>query len=313
MPDKQSMRCIFYIDMGQRHGFGHAGRCRLLATQLAAHGVQCLFKGVPPEHQAFLAPFETSPDYGAEKCDIAIVDSYHLSPESRRNIRAHTQLLVVVDDFADAPCAADVVINHNLYAEDLDYSAYGDAKLLLGPRHALLDPAFVKIRTRPPARNGCIVMTFGLSDIARALLHLAPVVARQASRRVIAVVPERFLKSVQGSALHCDGGVEFVAPRPLHELFVAGECLITGLGVTYMEALASGRPVIGVMLIDNQLMTWRKARNLSLPVCKAPKPSLLKDALHELDKTPEDAWQQLHDALDGKGALRVAQALLDCL
>ena len=48
-------------------------------------------------------------------------------------------MLAALDDTAERPLPVDVVINHNLYAPQLDYRAVSDAKVLAGPDYALVD------------------------------------------------------------------------------------------------------------------------------------------------------------------------------
>lgn len=229
------MNVSFVVESNPEHGRGHLSRMLVLRDAVAALGVSCrlyLTHSVDGVAAAMLT--DALPPEG----DIVVVDGYWFDDALLARLRARAQRLVLIDDLAEQPHPADIVLNHNLYAETLDYSAWPIARLLLGPRYALIRPDFFHLSHRPLADPPRILVTLGGGTTAALGRELAEALKRRLNIGVDVAL----------------GGSDLVA------LMGAASLVICGLGVTFLEAIAAGMPTIGVVLADNQRLAFEAAR-----------------------------------------------------
>ncbi|SFI73124.1 UDP-2,4-diacetamido-2,4,6-trideoxy-beta-L-altropyranose hydrolase [Caulobacter sp. UNC279MFTsu5.1] len=181
-------RILFVADAGPRVGGGHVMRSLTLARALEDAGATCAFVA-PPAAAALLDAFgagvariETGADTPAALVEAAanatgtydavVIDHYGLSAPDHRAIAAGRPALVI-DDLADRPLAADLVLDSGPARAAADYDGLVPAQveLLLGPNHAPVRPAFAALRREalarragaPPVRR--ILVSLGLTDV----------------------------------------------------------------------------------------------------------------------------------------------------
>lgn len=99
-----------------------------------------------------------------------VIDGYHFSSDYQEGIRDAGIRLLVIDDMNHLPSYhADVLVNQNLHAQDLDYKCDEDTVLLLGNHYVLLRKEFLKHKNRTLRRSISgyaknIMVTFGGGD-----------------------------------------------------------------------------------------------------------------------------------------------------
>ena len=72
-----------------------------------------------------------------------MLDGYHFRPSYQLRVKDSGHPLLVIDDMAHLDhYYADVVLNQNIHAEQLDYSCEPYARMLLGSRYVLLRREF---------------------------------------------------------------------------------------------------------------------------------------------------------------------------
>ncbi|MFY8208002.1 MAG: UDP-2,4-diacetamido-2,4,6-trideoxy-beta-L-altropyranose hydrolase, partial [Caulobacter sp.] len=104
-------RIVFVCAAGPSIGGGHVMRSLTLARALAARGAACAFLSTP-EVAGVLDAF--GPDMArtdtTESFDAVVFDSYALSADDHRAI-AKGRPTLIIDDLADRPLAADLVLD----------------------------------------------------------------------------------------------------------------------------------------------------------------------------------------------------------
>ena len=181
-------RILLLADAGPQVGGGHVMRSLTLARALQDDGAACVFLATPAVRavlEAFgpaidridIAPLDRPAliDVAAERAlafDAVVIDHYGLSAPDHRAISGGKPTLVI-DDLADRPLAADLVLDSGPARKATDYDGLipPQAELLLGPNHAPVRPAFGVLRkealarraTAPPARR--ILVSLGLTDV----------------------------------------------------------------------------------------------------------------------------------------------------
>ncbi|MBI2524610.1 MAG: UDP-2,4-diacetamido-2,4,6-trideoxy-beta-L-altropyranose hydrolase [Candidatus Rokubacteria bacterium] len=195
-----------------------------------------------------------------------VLDGYDFGPAYQRGLRRSTPArLLVIDDYAHHPSYdADVLLNQNVFAEQLEYRCAPDTVRLLGPRHALLRREFRA--DPPPARDVAsvgrrILVTLGGADpeqvtltVVRALdlvdlpnleatILMGPVSRHVETVRLAAEASRRAGR--RGfTVLH-----DVVDPRPL---MATADVAITAGGSTCWELAYLGVPIAAVTVAENQ-------------------------------------------------------------
>jgi UDP-2,4-diacetamido-2,4,6-trideoxy-beta-L-altropyranose hydrolase len=188
MVKERHPRILFVADAGPSVGGGHVMRSLTLARTLEEAGATCTFIATPAvatvldAFGADLARIDAGQAAPAELVEIAakaaqafaavVIDHYGLSAPDHRAIASGRPTLVI-DDLADRPLAADLVLDSGpaRQASDYDGQVPPSAELLLGPNHAPVRPAFAALRKEalarragaPPVRR--ILVSLGLTDL----------------------------------------------------------------------------------------------------------------------------------------------------
>jgi UDP-2,4-diacetamido-2,4,6-trideoxy-beta-L-altropyranose hydrolase len=338
-------RVLVFPDSGPRIGGGHAMRCLTLARALIARGAICAFAATPSTQailQAFGAPdIEILPVLGAPDdaaamaadrawafaADWVLLDHYFLNPEQEAALRAGRRL-AVIDDLADRPRAADLLMD----------SAYGrtpevyrpllppGAAILTGPAYAPVRPEFATRREAALARRRegghlrHVLIALGLTDVEGITGRVVEALRPMLGDLILDVV-------VGGSALSlpnlCAAAKNdphlrlHIDSREMAQLMAVADIAIGAGGSSTWERATLGLPTATVVLAGNQRpMARAMARDgltLTADVADADFEDQLIVAVRRLivDAALRRAMSEAAAAAcDGRGADRFAQALL---
>jgi UDP-2,4-diacetamido-2,4,6-trideoxy-beta-L-altropyranose hydrolase len=174
------MRVAFRCDASAETGLGHLARCLTLADELKGRGAECVlvvggaarhkrrvtdrghrFAAVEPvgpgdrwmaDAEATLALLPWRPDW-------LVADHYGLDRRWHQRSRSGCGRIAVIDDLADRPHDCDLLIDHNpgnLGCDRYEDLVPADAGRALGPRHALIGPAYCAMRGQARPRDGSV-------------------------------------------------------------------------------------------------------------------------------------------------------------
>ena len=179
------MNVLVRVDGSKALGGGHVMRQLALAGALRDSGAQVRFAcragdGMASrlvKAQGFavqlletgLEDAEATRRAAAGAVDWLVVDQYELAASWERNARRFARRILVVDDLANRPHDADLLVDQNYYAS-LERRYAGlvpeTCERLLGPAYALLRPEFAAARAQVnrdrPVRR--ILVSFGATD-----------------------------------------------------------------------------------------------------------------------------------------------------
>jgi UDP-2,4-diacetamido-2,4,6-trideoxy-beta-L-altropyranose hydrolase len=271
---------LFVVDAGPAVGGGHVMRSLTLAQALEAEGATCAFVA-PPAVAALLAAFGPEARRHdvpalepaalawaaatlARDFDAIVVDHYGLLASDHRLIAGHPQKpTLVIDDLADRPLAADLVLDSGpaRKAGDYDGLAGPGTELLLGPNNAPVRPAFPALRKdalarraqAPPVRR--ILVSLGLTDVGgitgRVVDLMLPLVGEAALDVVLGAgapsLPRLrdMARTRPRLALHVDA-------QDMPHLTLEADLAVGAGGSTSWERCVLALPTLLLVLADNQ-------------------------------------------------------------
>jgi UDP-2,4-diacetamido-2,4,6-trideoxy-beta-L-altropyranose hydrolase len=327
-------RILFAPAFSDRSGGGHLIRCLALAAGLGQRA-EAIF-AVPAAATAVIDRFATTPvavrvvqgpgDLAAATtgCDALIVDDYTLDIDREQILRPGVRLLMVIDDLANRPHAADIVLDSGYGREPADYAgmAATDALVLTGPSYALIRPAFAVARRRvgAPSREVTrVFLSFGLGDVGgvtarsvttiRALFPQARVdVALGSGAESLAALAQA-ATSDPSLVLHVDA-------VDVAELMASADIGVGAGGGATWERCCLGLPTVAVIVADNQRpqISALAADGVLLSVDMTSTDWEGALAVAALSLQPQEVRRALRSAsmavCDGAGADRAADVLL---
>lgn len=312
-----------YRDMG---GAVHWAFCELPGSvqhRLSAEGITLHRFDAPP---ASLEDAQATARIAkAIAAPWVVIDGYQFTPSYRRTLKAAGVFLVALDDLGRQPLFdADIVVNHNIYAETLAYRVNPGTRLLLGPRYVLLRREFRSLRatSRPvtsPVRR--ILLTLGGSDPSN-----TTALALQALKTM--PLSDTTIDVVIGGANPHRNTLEQFAEQAQHKirlhynvqdmpsLMATADLALCAAGTTALELAFAGVPAILCATADNQEAALRAFQEqgaaLSIGLAESLTVDTIRTALLQLihDEVLRHTLSSRARALvDGEGAGRVLHAM----
>lgn len=332
-------RVLFVCDAGPTVGGGHVMRSLTLAHALAAKDAACSFLGSPAVGHVLAAfapdmaqvpaassePRDLAKAAEAAKFDAVVFDHYGLSEREHRAMSQGWPVLVI-DDLADRPLGADLLVDAGPARRVGDYDGLlpDEARLLLGPNYAPVRSEFAGLREAALAWRGepvgRLLVSLGLTDLDG--------ITGRVVERLRPRIGEVGLDIVLGADAPSLPGLTKVARRDarltLHvdtphmaRLTAEADVAIGAPGSSTWERCTLGLPSALVILADNQRPAAQAlAERGAALVVDAAAPDFdaaLDRALRRLMTDAElrrDLAAKSAEICDGQGASRVADAFL---
>lgn len=347
-----SVNVAIRADGGPEIGYGHLVRTGALAREFLQHGHAVTYVTDTPEPARSVVPSRaevvgldsTVAPGGSDRNaldslarwirehrpDILVTDSYRTDTDAQRRLREHGLLFCLVTDDGGTVCA-DVVVNGNLYAPELDYEwTHPKPVWCLGAQYLLLREEFAarsldEIPWRDPPEHALVMM--GGSDVQ----NTTPAVIRafdtiDADLTVDVVVGPGFENepAIETAARATDTAAVRIhrEPENLAQLMQRADVAVSALGSTTYELLATATPTVGLVQADNQQPIGAALRQcdaaLVLDSVTTDIESAVGDALQCLVRNStrrRNLRERARTLVDGKGTRRVYDELIsgiDC-
>ncbi|MES2911978.1 MAG: UDP-2,4-diacetamido-2,4,6-trideoxy-beta-L-altropyranose hydrolase [Pseudomonadota bacterium] len=359
------MKIFFRTDASLVIGQGHVMRCLTLAVALREHGVDSGFvcrdhpgnlcdlvrasgfrvHSLPPASTPVLPssadPYaawlgttwmedagQTLAAMGADPSvpHWVVVDHYALDARWEDAVRARVPRVMAIDDIADRPHRADVLLDQNLYPDMKGrYAGLVDSGCvqLLGPRYALLRKEFVMSRQGLRPRDGSVarvLVFFGGSDVSNETgktLDAIELLNRSGVRFDIVVGAANPFRDML--AARCDG----LPNVSLHcnisnmaQLMADADLALGAAGTATWERCATGLPAFMLSVADNQVEIAKGVDSVGaqryLGPCSTVTAGQIAAALVQAIDNPQTLREMSQTALtlvDTLGAERVVAAL----
>lgn len=355
---------VFRVDASLQMGSGHVMRCLTLARILRDHGQVSRFvcrehpgnlishirdQGfdvavLPMAKPSSIKEAESNPhaswlgdDWQADAqateralsgahIDWLVVDHYALDARWHDRMRKLSPRLMVIDDLADRPYGADLLLDQNLNRKAADYEGHvaDNCQLLIGPLYALLRPEFAKLRAeslerRANAGIAHVLVSLGGVDkdnFTTEVLKALQALGLPSSTKISVVMGQNapWIEAVRAEASKMQNTEVMVNVQNMASLMAMSDVAIGAAGSTAWERCTLGLPSLMLVLADNQ-------RGIAEALSQAGAAMILdhKQLAHDLARK----WQLL-DAVkraemtaisaqvaDGEGGLRVMREMLD--
>jgi spore coat polysaccharide biosynthesis predicted glycosyltransferase SpsG len=252
--------------------------------------------------------------------DVVITDSHNFSLNYYRAIRDNVDTLTAIIDDARTSVSADVVVNDNIYANELEYD-WGDRppKTCFGPDYLHLRKSFRMLANhkapwRDPPRRALIVMG-GVDKENRTPLALQAISHFDVDATVV-IGPgfdnETAIRAAAGSISN-DVTIR-IDPENLPSLMFQSDFAVATLGTIVHELLCTQTPIVGIPDNDTPIATVLADRDLAIVLDREPNRSELSAAIRDLINDPDRrrAMRERADVLiSGNGPENVVNAILE--
>ena len=353
-------RAAFRVDSATTIGAGHLTRCLTLAGSLAKSGVISRFVGRNHEGHlldlASAAGHETIVLEAAHKAthdpatwigatveadaqdtvaalqdimtvDWLIVDHYGIDATWHDRVSRACTRMLAIDDLANRPLRVDVLLDHNYGAPEKPYAqAAPQARRLLGPQYALLDPRLEHARARARAttpRPECesrVLVSLGGSDpddvTSWILSILSDDLSRAAGVNVVIGRSHPAPHAVERACRALHNAQLYVQASDMPSLLADADVAIGAGGVSTLERACIGVPTLAVALAANQVHALRALDRDGLLMHVDgfhDEPGIVqqryRDLVSELERRRRMS-AACRQAVDGRGLERVLHELL---
>lgn len=275
---------LFRCDANKIIGAGHIMRCLSIALAAREYGEESYFvlaedsfTSIIQKHgfkyeilgtncfelESETEKFCTVLDRCLPQC--IIVDSYYVSYDYFECLKGYGKL-VYIDDRAEFAYPADILINYNIFASEIDYlSMYGQAEivlpaLLLGPEYIPLRKEFQNLRVKSQNKlAGKVLVSTGGADSEHVMLDLLkfllknPAIRDRFELHFVIGAMNGDINEIYQIGKDMSGVILYQKIESMQTLMSECDMAISAAGSTLYELCACGIPTITYVLADNQI------------------------------------------------------------
>jgi spore coat polysaccharide biosynthesis predicted glycosyltransferase SpsG len=243
-------------EAGKTIGFGHYTRCSSLYQELTNAGNLVRFVVYENEY-AINDPNIQSMNWlksidsvsTSSTTDIVIIDSYLADENSYIQLAERFHKVVAIDDNNRMRYPVDVVINPNVFFEDIDYSNQ-TAVCLGGKDYVILRPEFINVESSATDNDSLqnILITIGGSDFRNLLPKLISICKQLNGATITVINPENSINDQDNvKVLPAQSAAQMVQEMQ------RADVVISACGQTLHELVALQKPTIGICLDSDQI------------------------------------------------------------
>lgn len=317
------MDIFFRADGGEKTGMGHIMRTLVLANKLKdQHNV----KYICDSSNEFHMGVKKVKEYGIEvilidrenemeklnsiKADILVIDKYQINDEYFSEL-GRTFKLVYIDDNNELPLySVDVILNQNIYAQQLKYIARDNTQLLLGEKYFMLREEF--LREKPIAINKVvkkILVTVGGSDNNNVTTDILNNIKEFKDINYHVIIGPAFKnKNCLKNSFKQYQNIKFYENANMVNVMKNVDLAVSACGGTIYELVYMGIPTIGIVVAENQ-----KMNSIYMSKNKLIIPSSIEDIKENINKLNYDKRIGLNysikDTIDGLGTERILECI----
>ncbi|WND01547.1 hypothetical protein QGN29_08240 [Temperatibacter marinus] len=294
------MNIQFIIEASEKSGLGRVRRSIALAAALQKEGAAVQI--VAPFSQtacrmilAYKIPMMQTVSPSSEMTIVDAGPEYQLSLYDKL---PQQMKLVVIDDIANCRLMPDIIINPNIYAQQLDYSYLGNPRLLGGPKYHLVEKEFFAVGSEK--KDIDILISFGGSAVEEYIQQIAIALEPYSQDYSIRIASPKALRPTLTRSLQTEINQEMSA------LLKRSKVYLGGAGATVLEALAANCQLVVTRVAEDQKMNTLALRAQEISVCDLFDPSILTEmAIDAINNPRHYSIKLINSAI-----YRTARALL---
>lgn len=299
-------------DGGNNIGMGHIMRCMAIAKEFLERNIEVFFisKFCKDVNEIFVNNdikfintysnnlddeiLEIEKVIKNNNIDCVITDSYNLSDDYLFKIKQLVKLLVSIDDNSLYNYPSDIIINGNIYANNLEYKLTNkNTKLLLGSGYCILREEFRKnFNFIVEEKVNNILITMGGSDIN----NFTPFVLETIKELNINI------NVIIGKSFECTNEIQEISkkrdninliynPSNISEIMKNNDIAISASGSTAYELCKVGVPAILIVQAENQ-------ENIA---CEFDKKGIMINMGYFSDLKKDELLEKVKFLIDNKG------------
>lgn len=335
------MRVLIRADASIAIGTGHVMRCLALCQALREGGafVEWLAREMPDSLRARIeqegcqvvtsevarGSSEDADETVAKSpgFDWVVLDGYSFEGSFQERVLGSGMRTILIDD---GGCLDDyhatILLNPNLYATEEMYASADVSHVLVGRKYAMLRRDFWEQGERPLGlRTRKVLVTMGGSDpdnvTGKVIRSLKTSSLDHLQIRAIVGASNPYWETLQVQANRAGHPVELLRDvRDMRSQFEWADVCISAAGNTALELACVGVATLFVVIVDNQEPVARAIKKFGfgrvLGWHEDVNEEMYRSALRDLLASSEERdrmsrWGR--ELVDGKGALRVAEAM----
>ncbi|HVQ01213.1 MAG TPA: UDP-2,4-diacetamido-2,4,6-trideoxy-beta-L-altropyranose hydrolase [Candidatus Thermoplasmatota archaeon] len=300
------MKIAFRVDASPDIGIGHLMRCLALSEELRHRGHECSFllKVVHPEVlerikkfgcASYLLPrtaslqqdLDSVIEYAFDNTvDWLITDHYNIDASYVKEIKHQGFHVLSIDDTAQMHYFSDIVVNQNIGAEKLAFSAEPYTTLLLGPSYVMLrDELLRRDQKKYNAIVKKILVSLGGTDADNFLLFLLRALEDITKDIDVLAVVGPFNPhetALQAFRETTKMGLTLIrSPPNMAEYYLQADLAIGAAGSSCYELAYFGIPNLMITIADNQLSIAHEMEKQRIGIYLGEKHDLQPDLLRE--------------------------------
>lgn len=348
MVSNTEKKIVFRVDARTQTGHGHLMRCLALAQASKTAGYSPIFLSncdsrelinrLEAEGFAYKSLEKSHPDpidvkttiqtLDETAADWIVLDGYNFDFQFQKAVREAGHKLLVIDDLADKEIYdADILLNQNIYAQELSYQCNPEAILLLGNRYALLRREFLRQNEKNreiPEIAKKILVVIGGSDphcIAQQVVQALEKINIEGPQIAISASAEckSKLESLAREINKRDEKIIlFDDPSLLRGWMEWADLAISGAGSTCYELAYLGIPGFMIICAENQKLIASEMDKQGILINMGWHSSLetnnLLQAVSDLARDQMKRTEMVRfgrSLIDGQGSARIVQWMQD--
>lgn len=307
-------------------------RCISLALALKRHCFECHFfsngeaQGIVHNNGFHFSRFEEFRDEDIKEVDdiepaFVVLDSYLAGARYIEGL-AKEHFLVQFDDNNDiyGEVFADILINGNLHARDLNYIAKSKGtRFLLGPEYLVMKSEYWNPQSSDQSEKSLLITTGG-ADFFDLMPKFVKAVRNLPLKKRVIVGPGFSQSQIQKLEILSEyiEDCELIhRPSSLKEYIAQSSIVVSASGSTIYEILTMKRLPVIFTLADNQIMIAKKLESFGITNLgwyeNIDFKELPEIILREMDivDAKKRRLSELFSKFDGKGAMRTAKVIVD--
>lgn len=339
------MKIIFRVDASVNIGAGHVLRCLVLARELRSKGCNIIFSCIkyegnliqkiiengfsiieanenndPIQFKRILKKNEIIPNW-------IIIDSYDIGLEYESSLRDGMTRIMIIDDLLNRKHECDLFLDQNYGEKPKSYNrcTNTDCRMLLGPKYALIREQFRNVKTRKRGHDNQVKLFvfMGGSDSTNETVKVLLALQKYKGKKNI------FANVIIGSINPRREEIKQISRRmkniklsidvsDMAALMNGADLAIGAGGTANWERISLGIPSIVIITAENQKYfneeLYRDGYLLKLYDHNEITSEKIAEDLSYIIGSVDLKGQSknISNLVDGLGAVRVAEALLNC-